>query len=193
MLPISSLGSVILRLLACGGMLACGGSDFLRDPLLDAEVAALGPEDPAVLIGPLHRPGQPCAACHRPDGVAGAYVVAGTVYRDPLATIGVADVAVALIDSNGRTFTTTTNCVGNFYVRPSEFSPKPPMWVSVQVTAIPFPFKMESPIHREASCAACHFDPAGPNSAGHLFVADDPTTFASIPLRPCGSADGVSR
>ena len=173
-------------LLLAALVLGCGW-----DPLLDAQIAALGSEAPNVPRGPLHRPGQPCAACHRPDGHAPAFTVAGTIYRDPVALIAVADIPVALIDAAGKTFTTHTNCVGNFYVRPNEFSPTPPMWVSVQ--SGPVPFKMESPIHREASCAACHFDPGGRDTAGHIFVADDPTTFDSVPLRACGPADGVKR
>jgi hypothetical protein len=169
----------------------CTGGDFL-DPLHSAEVAALGPETAGVPEGPLHRPGQPCAACHGGDGPGKPQMVAaGTVYRDPLQTIAVADTVVVLIDAAGKTFMTTTNCVGNFYVKSSEFQPTPPMWTSVQLGE--FPWKMESPIHREASCAKCHFDPVGPSSAGHLFVTDDETTFSSIPVRPCGSADGVSR
>ncbi len=178
-------------MVAIGGLSTCG---LLPDPLHDAEVAVLGPEDPAVPQGPLHRPGQPCAVCHGPyDDDAPSFPMAGTVYRDPVEKIPVADVVVAFVDSAGKTFTTTTNCAGNFYVKANEFSPKPPTWVSVQTTAMPFPFKMESPIHREASCAKCHFDPEGPSSAGHIFVADDPTTFASIALRACLPADGVVR
>lgn len=177
--------------LAVSLFLSGGPGCFLQDPLQRAEVEALGPEDPAVAVGPLHRPGQPCAACHRSDGPASPFVAAGTIYRDPVTTIAVADVEVLLIDSLRKSFTTKTNCVGNFYVRPGEFRAVSPFWTSVQLGE--FPFEMESPIHREASCAKCHFDPAGVASAGHVFIADDETTFASIPLRPCGPGDGVSR
>jgi hypothetical protein len=117
--------------------------------------------------------------------------VAGTVYRDPWATIAVADAVVDLIDSVGNPFTTKTNCVGNFYVQSWEYRPVPPFWASVQLGE--FPWKMASPIHREASCASCHLDPVGPASAGHIFVTDDDTTFSSVPLRPCGPADGITR
>ena len=169
----------------------CGGFDPLGDPVQDAEREALGPEDPNVPEGPLHRAGQPCAVCHREGDEEPAFAFAGTVYRDPIETIAVADAMVVLTDAAGRTFMTTTNCVGNFYVKTGEFQATPPVWASVQ--RIDFPWKMESPIHREASCAKCHYDPVGPASAGHLFVTDDETTFASIPSRNCTAADGATR
>lgn len=178
-------------ILASSIALGCDGFDPFGDPVHDAERDALGPENPNVPEGPLHRPGQPCAVCHREGGDDPVFAFAGTVYRDPVETIAVADAMVVLTDAAGQTFMTTTNCVGNFYVRPREFQPTPPVWASVQ--RIDFPWKMESPIHREASCAKCHYDPAGPASAGHLFVTNDETTFASVPSRACTAADGVTR
>ena len=170
---------------------ACGQPAFLEDPLHKAEVAALGPENPAVKVGPLHRPGQACAVCHRADGLADPYLAAGTIYRDPMTTVGVGDADVVLVDLVGNTFKTKTNCVGNFYVKTSEFHPVLPFWVSVQLGE--FPYKMASPIHREASCSACHSDPAAPDAAGHVFVTDDMAAINSIPLRACGPADEVAR
>ena len=168
-----------------------GCDNFLDDPLHRSEMEALGPEDPAVAVGPLHRAGQPCGACHRPDGVAGSFLAAGTIYRDPVSAVGVGDAEVVLIDSAGSQFSIKTNCVGNFYVRASEFQPVLPFWTSVQLGE--FPYKMASPIHREVSCAKCHFDPAGPASAGHVFVADDETTFSTIPVRSCDASDQQAR
>ncbi len=181
----------LLLLPTCAAAIGCGNFDPFSDPILDADKAALGPEAPNIPEGPLHRAGQPCAVCHRDGGENPTFVFAGTVYRDPVETIAVADAKVVLTDAAGHTFMTTTNCVGNFYVKTSEFVATPPVWTSVQ--AIEFPWNMESPIHREASCAKCHYDPAGPASAGHLFVTDDETTFASIPTRPCNAADGTTR
>ena len=180
---------------ACGLCLpllgACGQPAFLEDPLHKAQVAALGPENPAVKIGPLHRPGQACAVCHRVDGLATPYVAAGTVYRDPMSTVGVGDAEVVLADLAGNRFKTKTNCVGNFYVKTSEFRPVVPFWVTVQLGE--FPYEMGSPIHREASCSACHSDPAAPDAAGHVFVTDDVAAIASVPVRACGAADEVAR
>lgn len=183
---------LIIMILAMGAVATgCGNLNPLSDPIENAEVAALGPEDPNVPIGPLHRVGQPCAVCHRDGGEAPTFAFAGTVYRDPVEKIAVADATVVLTDVAGHTFMTTTNCVGNFYVKASEFQATPPVWTSVQ--RIEFPWNMDSPIHREASCAKCHYDPAGPASAGHLFVTDDETTFGQISPRACGAADGMPR
>jgi hypothetical protein len=182
---------VCASLAAASWLAGCGEPQFLQDPLERSEIAALGPESPTVPAGPLHRPGQPCAVCHRDGGTATAYSAAGTVFRDPLSTVPVADVAVVFTDSAGQRFSTKTNCVGNFYLRPSELTPVFPMWVFVQFG--PFPWTMDSPIHREASCAACHFDPAGPASAGHVFLTDDVTSLISDPVRACTPEDGTSR
>lgn len=181
----------VLLLASCSIAPGCSGMDPFSDPVLDADRDALGPEDPNVAVGPLHRAGQPCAVCHRDGGDEPAFAFAGTVYRDPMDDVAVPDAKVMLTDSAGHTFMTTTNCVGNFYVKTSEFRATTPVWASVQ--AIDFPWNMESPIHREASCAKCHYDPIGPASAGHLFVTDDETTFASVPMRACTDADGKTR
>ena len=185
----NGLAGLVLAALAVAP--GCGNLNPLSDPIEDAEKAALGPEAPNVPKGPLHRAGQPCAVCHHDGGENPTFVFAGTVYRDPVEKIAVADATVVLTDAAGHTFMTTTNCVGNFYVKASEFQPTPPVWTSVQ--KIDYPWTMESPIHREASCAKCHFDPAGSASAGHVFVTDDQTTFASIPSRACTAADGMTR
>ena len=184
-------GLVALLLASSAAAPGCGNYSPLGDPIHDAEREALGPEDPNVPEGPLHRPGQPCAVCHRDGAEDPVFVFAGTVYRDPMEKISVADATVLLTDAAGHTFMTKTNCVGNFYVKANEFVPTWPVWTSVQ--RIEFPWTMESPIHREASCAKCHYDPAGAASAGHVFVTDDETTFASITSRPCGASDGIAR
>ena len=184
-------GPLALLLAMSAVAAGCGNYNPFSDPIQDAERDALGPENPNVPKGPLHRPGQPCAVCHRDGGEDPAFVFAGTVYRDPVETIAVADADVLLTDAAGRTFMTKTNCVGNFYVKENEFQQTWPVWTSVQ--RIEFPWTMESPIHREASCAKCHYDPAGTASAGHLFVTDDQTTFASITSRPCDASDSVTR
>ncbi len=186
-----SIGFAALLLAASSIASGCAGFDPFGDPIQDAERDALGPEAPNVPQGPLHRAGQPCAVCHREGDEDPTFAFAGTVYRDPVEKIAVADAMVVLTDAAGHTFMTTTNCVGNFYVKTGEFQSTPPVWASVQ--RIDFPWKMESPIHREASCAKCHYDPVGPASAGHLFVTDDETTFASIPSRECTAADGITR
>src|SRR6185437_13022232 len=67
-------------LLLLGLVLAPTGCN---DPVPDDEVASLGPEDPNVPPGPLHRPGQPCMACHDGTGPASlAFATAGTIFQD---------------------------------------------------------------------------------------------------------------
>jgi hypothetical protein len=156
-------GSVVVALAAALG--AC-------DPVHSDEIAALGDEAPGVKKGPLHRPGQPCQVCH--DGSVGSppeFTVAGTIYKNEGDTVGVVSASVVLTSVNGDTYTAVTNSVGNFYVTPRQFTPTYPMRVSVKLGTVTV--KMTSLVGRNASCATCHFDPAGPTSAGRVFVPAD--------------------
>ena len=53
------------------------------DPVRDRAIERLGAEDPAVAIGPEHRPGQPCVLCHSEGGPASGkpFAIAGTVFE----------------------------------------------------------------------------------------------------------------
>jgi len=176
-----------MAFLAAGG----GCNDLIvLDPARRNAIAALGPEDPAVPVGPRHRAGQPCGTCHGEGGSADPFLYAGTVYRDPRSVVAMPDVEVAFIDEGGRRFVTKTNCAGNFYVKPGELPGTGPVWVSVRTTDLPY--TMESPIHRESSCTACHRDPAGPASAGHVFLTDEAPSGGPA-LRGCGPADEEAR
>jgi hypothetical protein len=99
--------------------------------------------------------------------------LAGTVYLDAKSGTPVDNVQVTATDSTGKTFTATTNCAGNFFVRPKEFSPTFPIWLEMQGGAVYR--SMESASFREGSCATCHFDPAGPSSAGPVYLLEDPS------------------
>ena len=68
------------------------------------------------------------------------------------------DAEILLIDSASKRYTARTNCVGTFFVAAYDFDPVLPFWVTVRLGANESP--MESPIHRERSCATCHSDPA---------------------------------
>jgi hypothetical protein len=121
--------------------------------------------------------------CHSDADSAPPFSVAGTVYRDNLSALPLPDVAVELVDTQKRSFAAHTNCAGNFFVTPSEFRPVAPFWVSLRFEgdlAV-----MESPIHREASCAACHGDPISRQSAGHVFLTADDLVANRITPRPC--------
>src|SRR5690242_17154492 len=98
------------------GLVLAGAS--CGDPVRDKLVTSLGPEAPNVPPGPMHRPGQPCLACHDADlGSAPPFSLGGTVYVDAMTSTPVADVSVNIVDSQGRSFSTVSNCAGNFFVK----------------------------------------------------------------------------
>jgi len=146
---------------------------FSCDPVHDDAQAALGGEAPGVQKGPTHRPGQPCITCH--DGSLGSpehFSVAGTVFLNADDKTPAENATVNLLSADGTSWPATTNSVGNFYVTPKQFTPVYPMTVSVDYTGRPTT-KMKSHVGRDGSCADCHTDPAGPTSAGHVFVSLD--------------------
>jgi hypothetical protein len=170
-------------------LLACSGLPLSPiDPTHEAKVRQMGPEDPQVPVGPLHRPGQSCVVCHSPGHEDPVFSVAGTVFRDITTKLPLPDVEVVMVDARAMTFTAQTNCVGNFYVTPSEFTPVTPLWVSLRLGNEKI--EMESPIHREWSCAGCHTDPTGPTSAGHVFLAADDMVATQLPTRACRPDEG---
>ena len=118
---------VLLAAFAALGQTRCS------DPTHPAEVNALGPENPEVPEGPMHRPGQPCLVCHGGQGPASeTFITAGTVYLNQYAT-GTTDYApvnngtVHLVDANGSTFDTQTNMAGNFFVTTGQWNPTFPL------------------------------------------------------------------
>ena len=139
------------------------------DPVHQDATAALGGEAAGVRKGPLHRPGQPCIVCH--DGAIGnppQFSVAGTILQTDVGPSPAENAAVSLTDSAGKSFTATTKGAGNFYVTPTEFTPTYPMKVAVTYAGVTV--KMTSVVGRDGSCANCHADPAGPTSAGHVYI-----------------------
>ena len=149
-------------------------------------VDSLGGEAPGVPKGPLHRPGQPCGVCHGTLGPANSeFVFAGTIYQDPMSGKPLPDARIQLVDSKGTSFDAGANCAGNFFVRNTDYRPAFPVWVNVfygLAGGMPYPATMTSGIYREASCASCHTDNAGTESAGPVFLASSP-----IPIPPSPS------
>ncbi|MFI5297042.1 MAG: hypothetical protein ACHREM_03010 [Polyangiales bacterium] len=140
------------------------------NPVHNQAVAALGGETPGVPKGPTHRAGEPCLTCH--DGSLGdpsAFTVAGTIYIDADSKSAAVGAKILLTSIDGSSYTATTNSVGNFYVQSKQFTPNYPMSVTVTYEARPTTI-MVSHVGRDGSCADCHTDPAGPSSAGHVFV-----------------------
>jgi hypothetical protein len=158
------------------------------DPEHQLLVAKLGPENPHVPLGPLHRPGQPCGLCHGDGGEASFFSASGTIFRDNMSAVPLVDADVMVVDATQNRYTAHTNCAGNFYVTVYEFDPVLPFWVTVRLGANESP--MESPIHRERSCGTCHFDPAGPRTAGHAYLTADDLVVPTIPTRACRPDEG---
>lgn len=142
--------------------LACEGTSDSEDA-----IATLGPEQAGVSQGPLHRAGQPCLVCHN-GTEATKLSVAGTIYARQDAADPLSDVRVELIDAIGMRYTAATNCAGNFFVRPSDFTPTFPLWVAIERDGIRQ--EMESPINGDGSCGSCHAAEEGPRSAGRVYL-----------------------
>jgi hypothetical protein len=144
------------------------------DPVKDADVAALGPEDPNVPIGPLHRPGQPCIVCHGGSGPGVLQMsIAGTIYEQSHSSKPAAGAIVNLTDASGEVHQAETNCAGNFFVESVDWSPTFPVHTAIAYHASEA--KMTARIGREGSCAACHTGVDGPGSLIHVYLSDDPT------------------
>lgn len=140
---------------------ACGG-----DPVRDRAEESLGPEAPGEQPGPTHRAGQPCAVCHRDDGPARAFVVAGTIFERAGEKKGAEGIVVELADRAGARRQVITNAAGNFFVASEDW---PAAWpVTAKLVIDGETRAMKTLIQREASCAKCHSDPSGPKSVGAL-------------------------
>ncbi|HEY1959153.1 MAG TPA: hypothetical protein VGH28_26245 [Polyangiaceae bacterium] len=146
------------------------------DPVRSAERSALGPEDPGVPQGETHRPGQPCLVCHDD------FSMGGTIYQDDLTT-PVEGATINLVDADGNQFQATSNSVGNFFIKKSDWQPVYPIGsyvdangngvigVTVVGTDPNNPAQMITHIGRDGSCATCHFG-SGPtaDSPGPVYV-----------------------
>jgi hypothetical protein len=145
---------------------ACG------DPVHDDAVDALGPEKPGVEKGPEHRPGQPCLTCHGGDGPANLVMAfGGTVHAYQTREAAAPNAIVRVLGADHRTYETTTNCAGNFWIPAREF--KPVFSVNAAVTSGSFSRVMRTEMSRSGSCNECHVPTAGPSSPGHLWVLPD--------------------
>jgi hypothetical protein len=150
-----------------------------EDPTRALAVAGLGPELEGVPLGPLHRPGQPCLTCH--DGAtARAFSVAGTVFHALDTDSPSPGALVRLADDAGGRFVAATNCAGNFFITPEDFTPSHPLWVSLKFGALDI--AMDSPISVDGSCAGCHTTTPGPRSPGRVYVFEN---AADAPAGEC--------
>jgi hypothetical protein len=144
------------------------------DPVHSDAVKNLGPEIAGIPKGEYHRAGQPCLTCHGGEGPAKQeFTVAGTIFYGPAnqgSPIGVGNAVVTLEDDTQAVFSVTTNCVGNFFIKPGDWpggGPHFPLLATISST-IPVPGStgaeaqtyeapsMLSHIGRTGSCADCH-------------------------------------
>jgi hypothetical protein len=193
-LPPLAMALLLLPVAAIAG--ACDA-----DPVHTAAVTALGPEVAGIPKGEYHRAGQPCVTCHGGEGPASTqFVIAGTVFYGPANSsntppIGVGDVNVLLEDDSGSQFQVTTDCVGNFFIKPGDWPggghPAFPVLVTVQgqPEKTDLQVSMQSHIGRDGSCADCHQYPTQLNyfqTPGliHLSPADDPNFQGTDPNCP---------
>lgn len=145
------------------------------DPLRERAIEALGPEVAGVPRGPLHRRGQPCLTCHDGSSEARAFSVAGTVYVTADAPDPAPGVLVELIDADRRAFRVATNCAGNFFVEPADFTPRYPVFVALELGS--YRVEMDTPVQRDGSCASCHGEPASRSKAGQVYLYATPRSF----------------
>lgn len=158
------------------GSMALVGSSGCTNPVHDDAVQALGPEDPAIPRGPLHRAGQPCLTCHGGQGPAGAeFSLGGTIYATRGSSVPAVGALVQTEDIGGNYWTVSTNEVGNFFVAAEHFVPQYPIKLNLFSADMTVTQNMQTYSARQGSCAACHALPLGPTSPGPVYLA---TTLA---------------
>lgn len=147
----------VITLAACAAVLGAAALSCNADPVLNDAIAALGAEK-----GPAndtHRAGQPCTLCHQPNGNADSdFSVAGTIFASPDGLVGVDGARIDLVDAEGKSppgdKVFLTNCVGNFFVKRTDWDPKFP--IAVRVSKGSVSRTMRSSIGQAGSCAHCH-------------------------------------
>jgi hypothetical protein len=192
--------------LALAVTLSAAAAGCFGNPVNDQLVNALGGEVPGVPRGPLHRPGQPCLACHSSDGPAELQLATGgTVFQDQVNvfpnSIPAAGVAVTFTDDHGVVSQVLTNCAGNFYVTHADWVAAGwafPVHMQVSWPANVPPeqadlgMPMISHMGKETSCATCHIwavpgqngsspmaGVPGPGNVGQIYLSPDPIMGAT--------------
>jgi hypothetical protein len=161
-------------------LMVAAAASCSNDPVLDDAVDAQGNETSGVPKGEFHRAGQVCTACHVEGGPASdsAFTIAGTVFAQPGREVGVGAAEIRMTDSEGTKYIAKTNCVGNFFVKASEWDPHFPILVEVAKGNVRR--SMKGVIGRATSCAECHTlgnpvpDPL--SQVGHIYLdgGDEP-------------------
>jgi len=185
-------------------LVASIGSSCNLDPVHRAGVNNLGPEngDAYPTESEFHRPGEPCALCHSKEGPADSqFVLAGTIFWGPDDYNKRVDSAyVRVLDANKTRKCFVTNCNGNFFVKPEDFSRITfPLLISVERTKDPgkdentlIIRRMTGHIGREPSCATCHIqglrDFGSPGQI-RLYDTEDQSKAANPKIIDCPPPD----
>lgn len=166
---------VSLTLVLVSASLVAGCGDPYRDRLIDS----LPEEDPRFAPGELHRPGQPCLACHSSYGGAPEFAIGGTLFAatefDEVPAM-MAGYTVRIQDSEGRSRDAVSNACGNFHIRRDDWDPAFPLLVEILagtpggVSPLVPVSTMTSRISREGSCAGCHVGRPSPVSPGIVSI-----------------------
>jgi hypothetical protein len=165
---------MVIRAISAALLSACAAWALpsCADPVHDDAVRVLGPEDPSVPPGPLHRPGQPCVTCHGGSGPASRRLsLGGTVYAVRGEKSPAVGAVVRIEDIDGKSFSASTNSAGNFYTLPATASPHYPIQMTVRSLDGTVVQQMLSPSQRDGSCADCHVDPQSPRSPGTVYLS----------------------
>ncbi|MDB4939522.1 MAG: uncharacterized protein JWP87_6494 [Labilithrix sp.] len=173
-------------------MLACSFSVSCTDPVKDRAIERLGGEDPAVPMGPEHRPGQPCVLCHSEGGPAAdkPFVIAGTIFESNSKDAkGAEGVQIFFIDAASATRNYETNAAGNFFIPQAEWNDLTFPFKTGIVAKDGKQFPMTSTVNREGSCNFCHKPTPG---SPYSLPTDDPREsigqiYASTPGSMGGS------
>lgn len=200
------------------GLSALFAASCTLDPVATAqenayeEATDYGPADAP--NSEFHRPGQDCLACHGPRGSAKSkFEIAGTVFwstcLDPEASpdkcvrTPVDHAEVRIRDARKSDKCIYTNCAGNFFVRVGKWQPtsleaKPAYPLLSSVRKVPeeggeFQMVMQGHISRWGSCNDCHRTSPFWNSAGQIYLTDDPAQVpasANAAYAACQSGAG---
>lgn len=184
-------GSAIFPLLVgATAMMAAACSD----PYRDARIDALGEEQNGFEPSEIHRPGQPCLACH--DGYGDGdpvFSFGGTLFvqpageSDPL--ILLPGYHIRLIDSEGTQHDIETNRCGNFYIEKETFDPAFPVRAEIwNLRDADNPrnlISMSTRIGRDGSCGSCHIHPVSPFSPGVVYLTQDQLVEPAEPPSGC--------
>ncbi len=178
--------TVLLGALALAWFSSC-----TLNPVQNNAEKALGDENPDVPPGPLHRPGQPCVTCHSEAGSASdsPFVLAGTVFYGPDRLQGVPGAYVSIKDASSNEQCYVTNCAGNFFVRPEQFS-KLTFPLLVATHKGNRTRAMGGHIGREPTCGGCHKNQVEGsrffNSPGQVRIYDTEAEVDALgPLPQC--------